>query len=253
MKCTTILERSSKIIFLEPEKDSPYQTAWNQYTLSFQQEGSQAPPEYLNQAKFRSPKEYQECILAIDQVIKRNGDDGIFPPTRRAVAQADRAPEPEIPSSIVMFHHMVSAVQMILHDIDSLTAENTEALKAARKSVQLFQIMPQIVSTPLQNQANAQPFTDVDAFIIQVWFMIGKTLVKEVNRLSNLGDMDSARGVATEVDTVQSEIARIGQSMHLAKTQAAALEELKLIALEPPKVATVGLNLDNFLFPQHMI
>lgn len=146
------MERASKIAFKNPEKDSPYDTAWSQFTIAFQQDASlPTPPDYLNQPKFRNPRSYHECILAVEAIVKSNGDDGIFPPTRRAQALGDGAPEPEITTSVIMFHHMVSAIQMVLHDIDSTTADNTEALKAARKSVQLFQVMPEIVRCRLSS------------------------------------------------------------------------------------------------------
>lgn len=90
---------------------------------------------------------------------------------------------------------------------------------------------------------------------MQIWFMIAKVLVKEIHRLVNLGDMENAFMVAVEVDVVQREMARIGMTMHVANTQAKALDELKTAALRPAtqdSQPTVGLNLENFLFPQHM-
>lgn len=154
-KCTTVLERASKIVFLEPEQGSPYKIAWSQYSASFQQDKSLSPPaDYLNQPKFRNPKDHMECVKAIEEIIKSNGEEGIFPPTRMAQAQAEGLPEPEIPSYVIMFHHMISAAQVFLHDINSLNSENVEALKAARKSVKLFQVLPPIVSDSRISQSN---------------------------------------------------------------------------------------------------
>jgi hypothetical protein len=146
-KCVVILERASKLPFLEPADDSPYTQAWNQYHLTLHRDPMQSPPpEHLNQPRFRNPRDYRESLLAIDQLVQGLGADGVFPVVRKMQAQHDGAPEPEVTTNILMLHHMITAVYMLLNDINSLDVENTEALKAARKSVVLFRAMPQLVS-----------------------------------------------------------------------------------------------------------
>jgi hypothetical protein len=133
--------------FLDAAEDSPYTLAWNQYALTIHRDPLQAkPPEYLNQPKYRNPGDYRECLLAVEQLVHNLGDEGVFPVVRKMHAKQDGAPEPTIPPNILMLHHMIVAVHMVLHDINSLDIDNPEALKAARKSVLLFQAMPQIVS-----------------------------------------------------------------------------------------------------------
>lgn len=147
VKCVAILERASKLSFLEPAEDSPYTQAWNQYHLTLHRDPYQTPPaETLNQPKYRNPGDYRECLLAIEQMVSALGENGVFPIVRKIHAQQDGAPEPETPTPIIMLHHMICAVHMMLNDINSLDVENTEALKAARKSVMLFRGMAQIVS-----------------------------------------------------------------------------------------------------------
>lgn len=148
-KCVVILERASKLPFMEPADDSPYTQAWNQYHLTLRGEPMATPPEHLNQPQFRNPRDYHECRLAIDQLVQGLGADGVFPVARKMQAQQDGAPDPEVTTNILMLHHMITAVYMLLHDINSLDVENTEALKAARKSVVLFRSMPQLVSNSL--------------------------------------------------------------------------------------------------------
>lgn len=87
--------------------------------------------------------------------------------------------------------------------------------------------------------------------------MIAKVLIKEVLRLSLLGDHDNAHIVTLEADTIIDEIARIGQTMWLARTQANAMTELKRTALSAgDKDAGFGHmdvpHLEMFLFPEHM-
>jgi hypothetical protein len=121
--------------------------AWNQYALTVQRNPMQAkPPDYLDQPKYRTPRDYRECLLAVEQLVNNIGDEGVFPVVRKMHAEQDGVPEPVIPTSIIMLHHLIAAVHMALHDINSIDVENPEALKAARKSVLLFRAMPQIVS-----------------------------------------------------------------------------------------------------------
>ena len=42
-------------------------------------------------------------------------------------------------------HHVVAAIQTLLHDTNSLDAENTEALVGARKAVELIKELPPLV------------------------------------------------------------------------------------------------------------
>ncbi|KAL1407328.1 hypothetical protein Q8F55_006750 [Vanrija albida] len=246
VKCVAILERSAKLVFLEPEEDSPYALAWNQYSLTVHRDpGQSKPPEYLNQPKYRNPRHYRECLLAVEQLVGQIGDEGVFPVYRLLHAEQDGMDQPNIPSNIVMLHHLITAVHMVLHDINSLGVENTEALRAARKSVQLFRSLPKL------------PFTDVDAFVVLVWSMISKVLIKEIHRLSLAGDHEAAHNVGLDADTVVEEISRIGETMYLARTQARAIEELKLAAFaagnkdanNPPLAMP---QLESFMFPQHM-
>ena len=54
------------------------------------------PPAWLDQPKYRCPKDYSETKLALDQLQSHMGVDGIFPVDRRRNAQIDGADEPAI-------------------------------------------------------------------------------------------------------------------------------------------------------------
>lgn len=244
LKVVIILERAAKLAYLDPDDDSPYSQAWNKYHLTLHRDPDQPkPPAYLDQPKYRNPNRFRGCLLAIERFTNCLGEDGVFPVTRRAHAEQDGQPEPEIEPATLMLHHMIAAVHMVLHDINSLDVENTEAVMAARRSVTLFRAVPPI------------PFTEVDAFVILVWSMIAKVLIKEAHRLTLIGDTENANITAGDADTVIAEIRRIALTMHLARTQANALDELKAAALSvgpQPGAAACSLSLEQFMFPTQM-
>lgn len=92
----------------------------------------------------------------------------------------------------------------------------------------------------------------MDAFLVLIWSLIAKVLIKEAHRLMTLGDGDGARAVAAEAETVIGEMARIGETMYLARTQAKAVEELKDAALSPAGDTDGMPQLESFMFPQPM-
>lgn len=242
LKAVIILERASKLAYLEPDDDSPYAQAWNKYHLTLHRDPDQPkPPVYLDQPKYRNPGRFRGVLLAIEQFTNCLGEDGVFPVTRRAHAEQDGQPEPEITPATLMLHHLITAVHMVLHDINSLDVENTEAVMAARRSVTLFRAVPPI------------PFTEVDAFVVLVWSMIAKVLIKEAHRLTLVGDTENARITAADADAAIAEIRRIALTMHLARTQANALEELKQAALSTAHQPGVSsMSLEQFMFPTPM-
>lgn len=242
LKVVIMLERASKLAYLDPDDDSPYAQAWNKYHLTLHRDPDQPkPPAYLDQSKYRNPGRFRGCLLAIEQFTNLLGEDGVFPVTRRAHADQDGQPEPEITPATLMLHHLIAAVHMVLHDINSLEVENTEAVMAARRSVTLFRAVPPI------------PFTEVDAFVVLVWSMIAKVLIKEAHRLTLVGDSENARITAADADTVIAEIRRIALTMHLARTQANALDELKQAALSAGAQAGISsMSLEQFMFPTPM-
>lgn len=105
--------------------------------------------------------------------------------------------------------------------------------------------------------------------MVLIWSLIAKVLIKEAHRLTKLSDSEGeslswlslslvsgltagARSVASEADTVIGEMARIGQTMYLARTQAKAVEELKEAALSLADDVNGAPQLESFMFPQHM-
>lgn len=242
LKVVIILERASKFCYIDPDEDSPYSQAWSEYHLTLHRDPDQAqPPQYLEQPKYRNPGRFRECLLAIDQFTESLGEQGVFPVTRRAHAEQDGQPEPEISPATIMLHHMMAAVHMVLHDINSLDVENVEAVMAARRSVTLFRALPPI------------PFTEVDAFVVLVWSMIAKVLIKESHRLTLIGDSENANIIAADAETIISEIRRIALTMHLARTQANALDELKQTALSAARQPGLpSMSLEQFMFPAPM-
>ena len=95
----------------------------------------------------------------------------------------------------------------------------------------------------------------MDAFVVLVWSLIAKVFIKEIHRLTMSGDRETAHSVSLEADTIIGEMARIGQTMYLARTQAKAVEELKLAALNAADKDIVNAafpQLETFMFPQAM-
>jgi hypothetical protein len=90
---------------------------------------------------------------------------------------------------------------------------------------------------------------------VLVWSLIAKVLIKELHRLMLAGDTESAQSVVLEADVIIGEMARIGNTMYLARTQAKAMEELKNAALAAGNADDVQFalpQLETFMFPQPM-
>ncbi len=106
----TVLERSSKLAFLDPEETSEYSRAWSAYSSTFTLEdgsglattSSPPPPPWLNQPKYRNPKDYRETKLAWEQIILGWGDDGVFPVDRKMKSDMEGHVEIFIPSHTIM-------------------------------------------------------------------------------------------------------------------------------------------------------
>ncbi|KAK1921689.1 hypothetical protein DB88DRAFT_443137, partial [Papiliotrema laurentii] len=186
MKAVVILERASKLAFIDPEEDSEYARAWSTYFMQSPHNPRLSnPPAWLDQPKYRCPKDYSETKLALDQLQSHMGVDGIFPVDRRRNAQIDGADEPAITPHTIKLHHQFAATHIFLHDINAPGVENKEALAGARRSVSLMRHLP-----PLD-------YADTDSFCVTVWSMIAKTLIKELRRLYLLKDAPGELAVAT--------------------------------------------------------
>lgn len=168
IQALAILERASKLAFLKPSRDSDYTKAWVEYTNALRSSNAQAsplspPPVYLNQPKHRNPREYRECLLALDNLRKNLGVEGLSPLERKRMADAigaqlvipprtihlvseDRFPSRNSFLTATLQHHHFAATELLLHDINCTDADNSEAMKAARQSVDLIRCLPQTVS-----------------------------------------------------------------------------------------------------------
>ncbi|KAL7419330.1 hypothetical protein Q5752_006168 [Cryptotrichosporon argae] len=245
VKSVTVLERASKLLFRDPEPDSPYQVAWDHYHQAVLHDPSTPPPSpHLEQPRYRVPRAYEEAWRGLAHLIASMGDNGVFPVERRRQAEQAGLPEVEISYNVIMLHHLIAAIEMVLHDVNNMEAENADALAGARKSVALFRHLPQL------------PFTDVDAFQVLVWSMIAKVLIKEVHRLNLVYDTVGALAASQDADVIIDEMTRIGQTMHLARTQAKAVRELKQASFDSVLSGGTGelpLYKDfdfNFMYPQ---
>ncbi|WVF69634.1 hypothetical protein IAT40_004413 [Kwoniella sp. CBS 6097] len=225
VKAVTILERSSKLAFLTPADDAEYAKSWAAYasllaqSTNTQPQPQNTPPEWLNQPKYRNPKDYQECLLALKHYVQSLGEDGISPVGRHRAAKVEAGvPEQAIKSHTILLHHQIHAIEMLMHDINSLDIENDIAVAAGRKSADLIRQLPPI------------PFNEVDAQVILVWCMITKVLIKELRRVTQIGDYMACRLIEEDIDVLIKEMGRIGVTMHIARVQSNAMEELKAAA-----------------------
>ncbi|WVQ75879.1 hypothetical protein IAR50_005513 [Cryptococcus sp. DSM 104548] len=222
VKAVTVLERTSKLAFLDADDDSEYTRIWTEYAnlLASPSTASSAllPPSWLNQPKFRNPKDYKECSFALEQLRRELGEDGIFPVDRKNRADNEGI-ELVFESKIVLLHHHYASIEMLLHDINSTDADNSVAVSAARRSVALFRHLPEM------------SLFEVDAEIVLVWCMTAKLLIKELDRFARLGDSISCQSLGDDVDCIINELFRVGYVMQLARVQGKAVEDLKKAAL----------------------
>ncbi|WVO16679.1 hypothetical protein L204_104359 [Cryptococcus depauperatus] len=221
MKALTILERTSKLAFLDPDPISDYSRAWLEYTNLLSGPNAPTaspPPQWLNQPKYRNPKEYNDCLSALSRLRESLGADGLSPVEMKKAADADGV-ELVIDAKNILLHHHFAAIEMLLHDINSADADNKVSLQAARKSVDIFRYLPQLA------------FHEVDAEICLVWCMVTKIMIKELERYTRLGDVTSYKDITEDIDVIIGELHRIGFAMPLARTQAMAMEEFKRLAI----------------------
>lgn len=100
---TIVLERASKLAFLDPDESSDYARGWAMYHAnSPAHPETPPPPAWLDQPQHRSPKDFAEVKLALEQVMSHMGPDGIFPVDRRRTAEIEGAEEPSITPHTVM-------------------------------------------------------------------------------------------------------------------------------------------------------
>lgn len=87
------MQRAGSLVFVDPEDDSPYALALAKAeaeagSLDAGHPGSRARspadsvPAFLNQPKYRRPKEYQLVLTALDQYLKSLGPEGEYPVDR---------------------------------------------------------------------------------------------------------------------------------------------------------------------------
>ncbi|ODO07861.1 hypothetical protein I350_03441 [Cryptococcus amylolentus CBS 6273] len=228
LKAVTVLERTSKLAFLDPDDDSEYSRVWTEYAnlLSSPSSASSAslPPSWLNQPKYRNPKDYNECYFALEQLRRELGVDGISPVERKNRADNEGI-ELVFGSKIVLLHHHFAAIEMLLHDINSIDADNSVAVSAAQRSVALFKHLPEM------------SLFEVDAEIVLVWCMTAKLLIKELDRFARQGDAISCQNLGDDVDCIINELYRVGHVMHMSRAQGKAMEDLKKAALANLKQA----------------
>lgn len=103
VKSVTILERASKLAFLDPEETSEYAKAHSAYSVALATHPSPPlPAPWLDQPKYRCPKDYRETKLALDQFVESMGVDGVFPVDRKRNAEIDGGEEPFISSHTIL-------------------------------------------------------------------------------------------------------------------------------------------------------
>lgn len=99
----TVLERSLKLAFVDSEDSSEYARAWNQYYLAVVTDPSiPQPPAWLDQPKYRCPRDYAETKLGLDQLRTGMGAEGISPVDRKRNAELEGAPVPFISPHNIM-------------------------------------------------------------------------------------------------------------------------------------------------------
>jgi hypothetical protein len=79
----TVLERATKLAFLEPEPGSEHAIAWQQYLVNVQLDpAAPPPPGWLEQPKYRCPQAFGEIKLGLELLMKGMGVEGLHPVER---------------------------------------------------------------------------------------------------------------------------------------------------------------------------
>ena len=250
----TVLERAIKLAFVDPEDSSEYTRAWSHYYIaSSTNPGTQIPPAWLDQPKYRCPKDYAETKLGLDQLISGMGAEGIFPVDRRRNAELDGSPNPVITSLIIMLVRrarfyisswlMQGPASSILHNQHAITRHQLARLReqgGVERCSQDYRVDATppsvgmcIKTCPLQMlTACGQPLVDVDSFQVVLWSMVAKVFIKEMHRLRLAGDVQGewrflssicdadcwagSAAVEEEANVIILEMYRIGAVMQLA-------------------------------------
>ena len=107
LKAISILERTTKLAFIDPEENSQFAISWSQYHYALQTDPARAtkPPAYLDQPRYRCPKAFTEIVWALEQLLTSCGEDGIDPAerVRRSSQGQVHDPEVQVPPPVVMF------------------------------------------------------------------------------------------------------------------------------------------------------
>lgn len=110
LKALTILDRATKIAFMDPTEDSEYSQAWSAHAMSHPSASIPPPPVWMDQPRYRCPEEYRLVKFALDQYSQSLGTEGIFPVDRKRNAQMEGAVEPFISSHVMS---LVSSFRLV--------------------------------------------------------------------------------------------------------------------------------------------
>lgn len=96
-----ILERASKLVFIDPEESSEHSRQWSRYPSD--PIAHQSPPGYLEQPRYRCPEAFAKTKLGLEQLILACEEDGVFPVDKKRNATMDGKEEVVISPAVIIF------------------------------------------------------------------------------------------------------------------------------------------------------
>ncbi|ORY34613.1 hypothetical protein BCR39DRAFT_513615 [Naematelia encephala] len=242
LRSLAILERSSKLMYLKPERgwedklppssraspaskaaSSPlsgideYLSYQNKAALGIsgpslwgQSPASESGKEesWMRTPRIRTPKAYEE----VRQALLRVEQD--LPPERRTnwecwdgnVQDWHFSPPKQ---DVYTLHFILGCAWMFLFDVFSFGASNDKAVTIARRLVFSIRAL-----------ARENLSGELDVFIAMCWSFIVKILIREVKRLQAIGDIAATEPLENDIDAVVSALKIFGQRYNIAQMQA---------------------------------
>jgi hypothetical protein len=118
VKAVVILERASKLVFLDPEDQSEHSRQWQSYRSD--PNTIQHPGGYLEQPQYRCPEAFQETKLGLEMLVRSCGEDGVFPVDVKRNATMDGQEEVVISPAVIIFVSPFPPLYFLKHRLHAM-------------------------------------------------------------------------------------------------------------------------------------
>ncbi|OCF34322.1 hypothetical protein I316_03836 [Kwoniella heveanensis BCC8398] len=251
LRAISILERSSKLMYLHPEDG--WDTAFSTSASASSADSPENPnysgiDDYLIQqmafaaglnpvdsdpskrprlkggwtrtARIRTPKAYEEVKSALLRI------EADLPPEWRTnwfvwdgKVQDWHFGKPR--KDLITLHFVLGCAWMFLFDVFSFNAENHDAVNVAKRLTVTVRFVSKEVMV-----------SDLDVFIAMTWSFISKILIREMKRLQAMGDTSGVASLEADIETLISALRQFGQRYTMGTMQAMRAERYKKSTME---------------------